>query len=242
MAGDFNIKNSSWDFSFLHHSIHCNLLNNIADSMYLCMSKTTNYVPTRYLDNQNNLNSVIGLIFLCPNSSELNNHIIYPEQRLLSDCVPLTVNIAIIKEHIQTKKCTIIKNSKEKRNFITELIEIIKPLNMEQILSKEILEQTVQQFTDDTERTWFKHSRNINITRYSKLQWNKECQKELENYSASSNVKNWRKFRNITKKTKCAFFNVKIQETMAKRGGPWELINQVKKHKLPAIEVIQHNG
>ena len=52
---------------------------------------------------------------------------------------------------------------------------------MKQISSKEILEQTVQQFTNDTERTWFKHSRNINITKHSKSWWNKKCQKELEN-------------------------------------------------------------
>ena len=127
MAGNFNIRDSSWDSSFSHHSIHCNLLNDIADSMDLCMSEATNYVPTRYLDNQNNLNSVIDLIFLCSNLLELNNHTIHPEWRLLSDHVPLTVNIAIIEEHIQTKKYTIIKNSKEERNF-TKLIEIIKPL------------------------------------------------------------------------------------------------------------------
>ena len=96
---------------------------------------------------------------------------------------------------------------------------------MEQISSKEILEQTVQQFTNDTERTWFKHSRNINITKHSKSWWNKKCQKELENYRVSRNVENWRKFRNITNKTKCAFFNVKIQETAVLRGGPWERMN-----------------
>ena len=128
MAGDFNIRDSSWDSSFLHHSIHCNLLNDIVDSMDLCMSKATNCVPTRYLDNQNNLNSVMDLIFLCLNLLELNNHTIYPEWRLLSDHMPLTVNIAIIEEHLQTKKYTIIKNSKEERNFIIKLIEIIKPL------------------------------------------------------------------------------------------------------------------
>ena len=127
MARDFNIRDSSWDSFFSHHSIHCNLLNDIVDSMDLYMSKATNCVPTRYLDNQNNLNLVIDLIFLCSNLLELNNHTIHPEWRLLSDHVPLTVNIAIIEEHIQTKKYTIIKNSKEERNF-TKLIEIIKPL------------------------------------------------------------------------------------------------------------------
>jgi len=79
MAGNFNIRDSSWDSSFSHHSIHCNLLNDIVDSIDLCMSKATNYVPTRYLDNQNNLNSVMDLIFLCSNLLELNNHTIYPE-------------------------------------------------------------------------------------------------------------------------------------------------------------------
>jgi len=127
MARDFNIRDSSWDSSFPHHSIYCDFLNNIADSMDLCMFKATNHVPTRYLDNQNNSNSVIDLMFLYQNLSKLDNHMIHPEWRLLSDYMLLTVNIAIIKEHIQTKKCTIIKNSKEERNFITELIiKIIK--------------------------------------------------------------------------------------------------------------------
>ena len=51
MARNFNIKDSSWDLSFLYHSIPCDLYNNIADYMDLCMSKATNYVPTRYSDN-----------------------------------------------------------------------------------------------------------------------------------------------------------------------------------------------
>ena len=68
---------------------------------------------------------------------------IYPDWRLSLDHVPLTINIAIFKEYIQTKKHTIIKNSKEKMNFITKLIESIKVLNMEQISSKKILEQIV---------------------------------------------------------------------------------------------------
>jgi len=42
MTGDFNIRNSSWDSSFPHHSIHSNLLINIADSMNLYISKSTN--------------------------------------------------------------------------------------------------------------------------------------------------------------------------------------------------------
>ena len=74
MARNFNIKDSSWDLSFLYHSIPCDLYNNIADYMDLCMSKVTNCVFTKYSDNQNDLNLVIDLMFLHPNSSELDNY------------------------------------------------------------------------------------------------------------------------------------------------------------------------
>jgi len=46
----------------------------------------------------------------------------------------------IIEEHIQIKKCTVVKNSKEEKNFLAELIESIKGLNTEHISSKENLE------------------------------------------------------------------------------------------------------
>ena len=168
MVGDFNIRDNSWDLYFPHHSIHCDLLTNIADSVNLCVSKSTDQVSTRHSDNQSNLNSVIDLMFLQPNSLEFDNHMIYPEQRLLSDYALLTIDIAIIEEHIQTKKYTIIKNSKEERNFIAELIEAIKGLNTEYISSKEILKQTVQEFTNDTNKIWFKHSKTVNIIKYLK--------------------------------------------------------------------------
>ena len=56
MTEDFNIRDSSWDSLFPHHSVHQDILMDIADSMNLCISKSTNQVPTEYLDNSNNLN------------------------------------------------------------------------------------------------------------------------------------------------------------------------------------------
>ena len=72
------------------------------------------------------------------------NHTIYPNWRLTSDHAPLTVNISIFEEHIQTRKWTLVKNSKEEEYFIKELIKAIKKLNMENIQSKEFLEQAIQ--------------------------------------------------------------------------------------------------
>jgi len=81
---------------------------------------------------------------------------IYPDWRLLSDHTPLTVNIMIIEEHIQTRKCTLVKNSKKEEKFIAELINVIVELNTENISDKEMLEQILQIFTNDMNRLWFK--------------------------------------------------------------------------------------
>jgi len=79
MTGDFNIRDNSWDPLFPHYSSHCNTLTDIADSLNLCISKSTNQVPTRYSDNLNNSNLVIDLIFLQPTSLEFDNHMIHPK-------------------------------------------------------------------------------------------------------------------------------------------------------------------
>ena len=79
-------------------------------------------------------------MFLRPNSLEHNNHSIYLDWCLISNHTPLIMNIAIFEKNIQTKKHSIIKNSKEEDNFIIELIEAIKRLNTEDIQSKEVLE------------------------------------------------------------------------------------------------------
>jgi len=78
ITGDFNIHDSLWDSSFLHHSSISDDLIIIANSFNLNLLTPINQVPTRYSDNDNNSNSVIDLMFFQCNSTELNNHSIYP--------------------------------------------------------------------------------------------------------------------------------------------------------------------
>ena len=82
-------------------------------------------------------------MFLRPESLEFDNHSIHLDLRLTSGHTPLTVNIAIFEEHVQTRKHMIVKNSKEEESFIEELIRAIKGLNTENIQSKEILEHII---------------------------------------------------------------------------------------------------
>jgi len=137
MAGDFNIKDSN---IFPFHSVYSDLLTDIADSIDLCLSKSTNQIPTRYSDNVNDSNTTIDLMFLRPNSLEFNNHTIHPEHWYSSDHTPLIVDISIFKEHVLTKQHTIVKNSEKEDNFINKLIISIKRIDTKNLMSKDALE------------------------------------------------------------------------------------------------------
>ena len=56
-------------------------------------------------------------MFLRPESIEYNNYSIHPNWRLTSDHAPLTIDIFIFKEHSQTRKQTLVKNSEEEEYF-----------------------------------------------------------------------------------------------------------------------------
>ena len=49
MIDNFNIRDSSWDSKFWHHSIYKDTLIDIADSFHLELSEPTDCVSTRYL-------------------------------------------------------------------------------------------------------------------------------------------------------------------------------------------------
>ena len=184
MVGDFNIRDSIWNPLI---SFHSDLLVNVADSFYLLLSQSTNQVSTRYLDNENDANSIINLMFLKLNSLEFNNYTIYPELWYLSDHAPLMVDILITKEFVWDKWHMISKNSKEKDKdkFIFELIEAIKKIDTGHLIDKDSLGLIVQGFANKSDFIWYKHLRCVNITIYSKAWWNKDCPVKLVNYRMS---------------------------------------------------------
>ena len=169
MTGDFNIRDSLWDLSFSYHSIHRDTLTTIADSFQLGISNPIVQAPIRYMNNQDNSDSVINLIFLRPMLEEFNNHSILPDWRLFSDHALLIVKILIFEEDIQTRKHTIVKKSKEEYNFVVDIMNLIKGLNTNHINSKDYLEVIIQDFANNANNIWFKYLKLVNITKCSNL-------------------------------------------------------------------------
>ena len=115
----------------------------ITDLFNLVLSKPTNPSPTRYSDIAGEANSVIDLMFLHYRSRKINQHSIYPENRLSSDHTPLTITISIVNEIVSTSRLSIQQNSKQENAFVEEVISIFKNLEMFNITDKDNLENMV---------------------------------------------------------------------------------------------------
>ena len=107
-------------------------------------------------------------MFLCSSSSELDNHSIYPDWRLLSDYASLTIIIPITEEHVVSSKHFIIQNSEEESTFIKDLTNFIRNIDTSNISDIASLDRAVNKFASTVEVTWEKNLKVINITRHSK--------------------------------------------------------------------------
>jgi len=103
MTGDFNIRDSLWDSNSPFHSIYSDMLFDITDSFSLGLSNLTENFPTRFLDNDQNSNLVLDLVFTQSSSMEFNHHHIHPDWRLMSNHALITVDIHIDDKNISTK-------------------------------------------------------------------------------------------------------------------------------------------
>ena len=143
MTGDFNIRDSLWDSAFPFHSSVSDDLIIIADSFNLSLSTPTNSCPTRYSDTAGESNLVIDLMFLHCGSYKLDRHSIYPGNCLSSDHAPLSIDIPIIDEVIQSSKLMIHPKSDQEAAFVEEVISSFKSLNTSIINDSNELESII---------------------------------------------------------------------------------------------------
>ena len=182
ITGDLNIRDSKQDPNYPFHSIHSNSLLDIANSFSLDISNPIENVPTRFSDNDHNANFVLDLVFLCPSFPEFNQYCIYPDWRLLSDHAPITIKVSIHKERILHSQYLLAKRSDEEKQFIKNIIQIIKNLNMFSIQNTENLEKIVHLFTSKIKESWQRNLKLVKITRHSKAWQNNEYQLSLDKY------------------------------------------------------------
>ena len=131
-------------------------------------------------------------MFLIFRSDKLDNHSIHPDWCFALDYTLLTITIPIIEEHIQTKKCMIVKNSKEEKIFINKVIKAIKDINTSDLSNIVSLKNIVCSFTCFLERIWEKNTKIINITKYSKTWWDTNYSRNLKKYRSSKHIENWK--------------------------------------------------
>lgn len=104
------------------------------------------------------------------------------------------------------------------------------------------IEYIIQEFTSIVEDLWNQFSKLINITKRSKVWWNKECNKDIVMYHMSKSKTDWIRYRKTVKLAKRFFFDNKIQEIVLSNKRLWNLLNWVRKHTLSTIEAIKFNG
>ena len=145
MTGNFNIRDSRWDPSYSFHSIYSNSLFDISDFFSLNISNPIENIPTRYSDNGHDANFILDLVFLCPSSPEFNQHHVYPEWRMSSDHTPITIEVSIWEERVLLSQYSLAKakGSNEEKQFIEDVILIIKNLNMSSIPNAETFKKIV---------------------------------------------------------------------------------------------------
>jgi len=241
MIGDFNIRDSLWNSTFPFHSSISNDLIMIADLFDLSLLSPTNPGSTRFSDIISESNSVIDLMFLRHGSIELDNHSILPDCRLSSDHAPLIIDIPIVDEFIPTFKFAIPPKSEYETKFIKDVISNFSELDTSHIETIDDLESIVNQLSVIIDQMWVKNAKMSRYSKHSKQWWSESCRSTLLAYRMERSRENWKSFKSAVKNAKRSFFDDKIQEIANKSHGPWELMNWVKKRKLPAIEAIKYN-
>ena len=122
------------------------------------------------------------------------------------------------------------------------LISNFSKLDISNIEDIDELDQIVNQLSIIVAQMWFKNAKKSRSSKHSKQWWSESCRNALSTYRLERSHKNWKSFKLAVKNAKQTFFDDKIHEIANKSQGPWELMNWVKKRKLPAIEAIKHNN
>jgi len=138
------------------------------------------------------------LVFINPNNPGFGQHTLYSELHRPLDHVPLFIEVGINETNLDNTFWSICKDREEEENFIKALTNNILTLDTTIIMSKEILETTVQHLANIFNDAWYSHAKKKYITKHSKQWWTHDCTESLNRYRIIEVIEHWREFKSNT--------------------------------------------
>ena len=139
-------------------------------------------------------------------------------------------------------KLVLTSGSDQEKEFFKDVFANFALLDTSNINNIERLNTIVNHLGSIINQAWTKHAKRSKVLKHSKQWWTNSCSIALNNYRSSRSRDSWKTFKSTIREAKRSFFDNKIKEIANKSRGPWELMNWVKKRKLPATEAIKYNG
>jgi hypothetical protein len=242
MGGDFNCHSEVWDGNVSHHQWAAQHLLSVANDLGLEWAHPSNHGLTHILHNSELDGSVINLVFTIPDPDGQFLPRLAHDLRGPSDHTPITSFVPTSDTDIQIK-CTVLpKNSEEEKEFLGSVPLSIQLLNTEGLDLVTRIEEVSQGISDTFSLAWQKCAKEVTITSHSKPWWNQECANAIRQYWEDRPPWKWKSFCHTTHKAKRVFFDACIEEISETNWHPWDLMEWVKQHKLPACEAIQYQG
>ncbi|PPQ94128.1 hypothetical protein CVT25_007913 [Psilocybe cyanescens] len=161
-----------------------------------------------------------------------------------SDHIPLATTLSISADSGATPRRALKADREEQICFVRVIkgefamkVDKHPPLN-----TPDQIDAVAQAIADLFSAAWETCSREITITRRSKLWWTDECSVALQAYQEHGLPEDWKLYRKTVKNTKRVFFDSRITEISITNKRTWDLMLWVQQHKLPLCKAIQYQG
>ncbi|KAJ2923472.1 hypothetical protein H1R20_g13622, partial [Candolleomyces eurysporus] len=221
--------------------VHIGCLETAA-SLGLEYAGPENYGPTYISRANQNIRSVIDLVFVSPTDTLSACVKRAVEHQGRSDHIPLSAVIPLRHTVPKVKGRTLEPFSDEEKEFVTDIVLDIGDLSGYRPTTAEEVERMTSAIADAFSAAWKKHSTEYTVGPNLREYWNDECTKALEEYWQEMMADNHKAFRSAVKAAKCEFFDERIEEVATMNKRPWDLMEWVKERKNPPCEAIQFEG
>ncbi|KDR65440.1 hypothetical protein GALMADRAFT_17171, partial [Galerina marginata CBS 339.88] len=240
MGGDFNCHSSEWDPDCHSHGTMAISLLDTASSVGLELAILSNPGPTFILHNPDLRPSVIDLVFVPPAQAVSLTTCLEPELKMRSDHVPISSFVPIRSSRVDASKRLI--PLEVQIRFMDDIISQIEALPGPDLNSREDDEAAASAVANTFADAFKRLAVPRSFTSRSTPWWTPECTASLASYRASLADDDWGSFRKLCKETKRKFFDERIAEIAYANKRPWDLMNWVQKHTLPACEALSYQG